>query len=102
MEKDARWSQVRLVFSMYNVRSYAFLQYRYFPRRHTSSNNDSPSFRGLRYPDVSFKYEGADGYSDETCRMPTKAVGPYIVVDTIPGRCQMYVILYTKFSEVAI
>lgn len=68
----------------------------------TSSNNDSPSFRGLRYPDVSFKYEGADGDTDETCRMPTKAVGPYIVVDTIPGRCQMYVLLYTKFSEVAI
>lgn len=50
-------------------------------------------FRGLRYPDVSFKYEGGDGGTDEKCRMPTKTVGPYIVVDTIPGRCQMYVLL---------
>ncbi|XP_052673726.1 mucin-5AC-like isoform X1 [Crassostrea angulata] len=47
--------------------------------------------RGLRYPDVSFKYEGEDGGTDEKCRMPTKTVGPYIVVDTIPGRCQIVI-----------
>ncbi|XP_062568294.1 mucin-2-like [Saccostrea cucullata] len=46
--------------------------------------------RGLRYPSVSFTYNGSEDTEDK-CQMPVKSVGPYIVVDTILGRCQMVV-----------